>query len=298
MRADSIPDDFTPDLRRLKSWPSMKHSPWRQPYLADLTYGEIQRLVDEFVPGQGLKILDVGCGRGYLSLELAREGHDVLGIDSDQKMIRQAKKTMDTDPYKSERGPLNYLVQDFTGWKDPDYKFDLVIFGRALHHIPKPGRALGKAHRLLRIGGRIICIEYAYDRFDHRSATWFYHVRKVLEQPGWYKTTRKPPKDASSSVKQILEEWMAPARKEHFNRSEEMLRPLRRLFQERHFSWEPYIYWDMIMDMRVPSPNAELALARSLIAMEGALIDSGAISPVLFCFVGDKTRTKITSVSD
>ncbi len=54
----------------------------------------------------------------------------------------------------------------------------------------------------------------------------------------------------------------------------------------------------MIMDMRVPSPDTELALARSLIAMEGALIDSGAISPVLFCFVGDKTGAKITSVSD
>ncbi len=83
----------------------MEHSPWRQPYLAYLTFGEIQRLVDEFVPGQGLKILDVGCGRGYLSLELAREGHDVLGIDSDREMIQQAKKTMNTDPYKSERGP-------------------------------------------------------------------------------------------------------------------------------------------------------------------------------------------------
>ncbi len=266
----------------------MENSPWRQPYLADLTFGEIQRLVDEFVPGQGLKILDVGCGRGYLSLELAREGHDVLGIDSDQEMIQQAKKTMNTDPYKSERGPLNYQVQEFTEWKDPDYKFDLVIFSRVLHHITQPEKAPAKAHRLLRIGGRIICVEYAYDRFNRHSATWFYHVRKVLEQAGWYRATRKLPKDASASVEQILEEWMAPARKEHFNRSQEMLKPLRRLFQETHFSWEPYIYWDIIMGMRVPSPDTELALARSVIAMERALIDACAISAVLFCFVGDR----------
>jgi len=183
-----------PDLRRLKSWPSMEDSPWRQPYLADLTYGEIQRLVDEFVPGPALKILDVGCGRGYLSLELAREGHDVLGIDLDQKMIGQARKTMDTDPNKSERGPLNYQVQDFANWKDSDYKFDMIIFNRVLHHVPKPGKALGKAHRSLRLGGRIICIEYTYDRFDHRSATWFYHVRRVLEQVGWYEGRKKLPK--------------------------------------------------------------------------------------------------------
>lgn len=286
----NIPDDFTPDLRRLKSWPSMEHSPWRQPYLADLTFGEIQRLVDEFVPGQRLKILDVGCGRGYLSLELAREGHDVLGIDSDQEMIQQAKKTMNTDPYKSERGPLNYQVQTFSEWKDPDYKFDLIIFSRVLHHIPEPAKALGRAHRLLRIGGRIICIEYAYDRFNRCSATWFYHVRRVLEQAGWYKPKKKLPKNANASVEQILEEWMAPARKEHFNRSQEMLKPLRRLFREIHFSWKPYIYWDIIMGMRVPSPDTELALARSVSAMERALIDTGAISPVLFCFVGDKRR--------
>src|SRR5213593_1276424 len=99
-----IPEDFTPDLRRLKSWPSMGDSPWRQPYLSDMTFGELHRLVDEFVISQGLSILDVGCGWGYLSLELAREGHDVQGIDSSKEMIEVARRTMSSDPYISERG--------------------------------------------------------------------------------------------------------------------------------------------------------------------------------------------------
>ena len=82
----------------------MKDSPWRQPYLARLTFGEIHNLVDEYIFGRRLRILDVGCGRGWLSLELAREGHDVLGVDSSKEMILNAKRTMDTDPYKNERG--------------------------------------------------------------------------------------------------------------------------------------------------------------------------------------------------
>ena len=179
-----LPSEFTPDLRRLKSWPSMEGSPWRQPYLAELTYGEMFRLISKLVSGNRLSILEVGCGRGYLSLELARRGHDLLGIDVNEESIRIAYRTMNTDPYNSGRGSLEYQVSDFAVWNNASRKFDLVIFNRALHHIPQPTEALEKVRSLLGPEGRIICVEYAYDQFDRRSATWFYHVRRILEQVG------------------------------------------------------------------------------------------------------------------
>jgi len=91
----------------------MEGSPWRQPYLAELTFGEMFRLVNKLVSGHKLRILEVGCGRGYLSLELARRGHDLLGIDINEEMVKIAKQTMNTDPYNSERGELEYQVSDF-----------------------------------------------------------------------------------------------------------------------------------------------------------------------------------------
>ena len=270
----------------------MEGSPWRQPYLAELTYGEMFRLVNRHVVGSKLRILEVGCGRGYLSLELARKGHDVLGIDVNYDMIRTAYQTMKSDPYSSGRGRLEYEVSDFAIWNNMEGKFDLVIFNRALHHIPEPAKTLEKTRNLLGHNGRIICVEYAYDHFDRRSATWFYHIRRVLEQAGWFKSDTKLSENLEFSAGQIKEEWHEHGREENLNRFLDMYRPLKSLFEEQQLSWEPYIFWDIIMDMRIPSTDIEMAVARSLIAMESALIEREAISPVLFCFSGEKSQTK------
>jgi SAM-dependent methyltransferase len=268
----------------------MERSPWRQPYLAELTYGEMFRLISRLVSTSKLRILEVGCGRGYLSLELARRGHDLMGIDVNEEAIRIAYRTMNTDPYNSGRGRLEYEVSDFAVWNNVEGRFDLVIFNRVLHHIPQPAKALEKVRSLLGPKGRIICVEYAYDQFDDRSATWFYHIRRILEQVGWFKSDTELTDDLEVSVDRVKEEWQAHGRKERLNRFMDMYGPLKRLFDEKSFSWEPYIFWDFIMDMRVPSTDTEMALARSLSAMERALIEKDAISPVLFCFSGEKDQ--------
>src|SRR5260370_8334044 len=280
----SLPSEFAPDLRRLKSWPSEEGSPWRQPYLAELTYGEMFRLVNRLVSGNKVRILEVGCGRGYLSVELGRRGYDLLGIDVNEETIRIAYRTMNTDPYNSGRGSLEYQVSDFAVWNNVDRKFDLVIFNRALHHIPQPTKALEKVRSLLRPKGRIICVEYAYDQFDGRSATWFYYVRRILEQVGWFKSDTKLTDNLGSSVDQLKEEWQAHGRKERLNRFEDMYGPLKRLFEEKHFSWEPYIFWAIIMHMRISSPNTENAFLRSLKPVNRPLLHTNPKKHSLLCF--------------
>ena len=292
MSNPGLQSEFIPDLRRLKSWPSIERSPWRKPYLAELTYGEMFNLINGLVSGNNLSILEVGCGRGYLSLELARKGHDLLGIDVNEQAIRIGYQTRNTDPYNSGRGKLEYQVSDFTTWSNTEGRFDLVIFNRVLHHIPQPTKALEKVKRILEPSGRIICVEYAYDRFDPRSATWFYHIQSVLEQAGWFKSDANLSESLESSAGQIKKEWHEHGQKENLNRFEDMYRPLKSLFEEKHFSWEPYIFWDIIMDMRIPSTDTEMAFARSLSAMERALIEREAISPVLFCFSGENTQNR------
>ncbi len=287
-----VPRDFTPDLRRLKTWPTMETSPWRQPYLADLTYGEMCRLADAFIPRRKVRILEVGCGRGFLTLELARKGHEVLGIDLDEEVVKTARRVMKSDPYKSKRATLEYEVADFSSWNTAGRSYDLVIFNRVLHHIPRPNSVLDKVKHLLTFRGRIICIEYAYDRFERRSATWFYHIRRVLEQAGWFASNKRLSDNIQVSVNRIMKDWHKHGRKERLNRFKEMHEPLRKLFRERHFSWEPYIFWDIFMGMRIPSVETEMGFARSLKAMEKALIEKAAISPILFCFVGDALSGK------
>lgn len=47
------------------------------------------RLVDAMV-GRGARILDAGCGPGRVGAELARRGHDVVGVDVDPVLIEAA----------------------------------------------------------------------------------------------------------------------------------------------------------------------------------------------------------------
>ena len=194
---------------------------------------------------------------------------------------------MNSDPYKSKRGIIEYQVSDFSSWNSLGKLYDLVIFNRVLHHIPRPDKVLDKVKHLLTSRGRIICIEYAYDRFEPRSATWFYHIRRVLEQAGWFASNKRLSDNIQVSVNRIMKDWHKHGRKERLNRFKEMHEPMRKLFRERHFSWEPYIFWDIFMGMRIPSVETEMGFARFLKAMEKALIEKAAISPILFCFVGD-----------
>ena len=53
-------------------------------------YGE--DLVDTLNPKTGERVLDLGCGTGYLTNIIASSGAEVIGIDNSLDMITKAKK--------------------------------------------------------------------------------------------------------------------------------------------------------------------------------------------------------------
>ena len=263
----------------------MKDSLWRQPYLIDLTYADNFRLVKNSIRGRNLRILGIGCGTGFMSLELARMSHDVVGIDIDDRIIRIARRTMETDPYSKTRGNLRYEVADFNKWFDAPGTYDIVLFSRVLHDLPHPRKILSKARSLLKNNGRLVCLEYAYDRMNRRAATWLYQIQRTLELTDGYSS--HPSENPREGVDNIMKEDLY-GRKEHINKFEEMRHPLEQLFHRERFSWHCYYCWGVFCDMRIHDWNREKALARLFRGMEQLLIDSGEIQPVLFHFVGTK----------
>ncbi len=282
--AREAPSNFVADLQRLRDWPSMKGSLWRRASIVKLTHALNCGLLTGSISGRNLKILDVGCGTGCISLELSRMGHDVLGLDRNERMIEISNRTKKTS--NSRSGELQYEIADFDKWSGTTGAYDVVVFSRVLHDLPNPENALLKVHRLLKNRGRIVCLEYVYNMMDKRTAAWLYQIRKPLELQGWYSSPHLPD-DPTEGINLIMQEAVT-GRKEHINTFEEMFGPLKRLFRQETFSWHPYHFWDVLSDMRIPNPRTEERLAAMLQKMEEYLLGAGEIQPALFLYKGTK----------
>ena len=279
------PSNFVADLQRLRNWPSMRGSLWRRASLVKLTHALNCRLLTGSISGRNLKILDVGCGTGCISLELSRMGHDVLGLDRNERMIEIATRTKKTSR-SGRSGKLRYEMADFDKWPGITGAYDVVIFSRVLHDLPDPENALLKAQRILKSRGRILCLEYAYNMMDKKTAAWLYQIRKPLDLQDWYSSPHLPD-DPGKGVDLIMHEAVT-GRKQHINTFEEMIRPLKRLFHQETFSWHPYHFWDVLSDMRIPNPRIEERLATMVKKLEEFLLGTGEIQPALFLYNGTK----------
>lgn len=100
------------------------------------------------------KILDVGCGTGFLALLYAELGHAVTGIDISPEMIAVARRKAQLQGARAE-----FRVGDAERIEAMDASFDLVIARHLLWTLPDPARAVNDWLRVLRPHGRLVLIE-------------------------------------------------------------------------------------------------------------------------------------------
>jgi len=279
----AYPKGFIPDLRRLQPWPTLGDSLWRNPDLVRLTYSELARLVRACVGSQPCRILYIGPGPGHIALELARAGHDVIGVDIDEEAIALAEHTAETDPFREERGPLSYQVAEFPGEFNRRESFDRVLFCRVLHHITDPTVAVAKAAELLGRGGQVVCVDFAHDRLGAAGARWMARSRMWLSRSGWW------PGSVAGSLQKETErtagEWRADHEGEGLNPFMAMIHPLRNEFSLQPPLWHPYLFWDLAADMRAPA-DQEGAVALRLRGEEAGLLRERRLQGVLFSTTG------------
>ena len=103
---------------------------------------------------RAVDVLDVGCGTGFLALQLARSGHRSTGIDIADEMLGLARA-------KSEAAGLSvrFDVGDAEHLPYATASFDLVIERHVIWTLPAPEVALREWARVLRPGGHIVLIE-------------------------------------------------------------------------------------------------------------------------------------------
>jgi SAM-dependent methyltransferase len=223
-----------------------------------------QRRVEEFVLGQignsPIRVLEVGCGEGELARTLARVGHSVTAIDP-----------------QAPEGPIfrRTRIEEFT---DPA-QFDHVVAILSLHHVEDLGMALSNMADLLRVGGTLVVVEFAWDRIDEATAEWALErlpVASLSEKPSWLgrrcqEWARGGARETRAPAESYFAEW---ASEEGFHSSRRIRDELGRRFVERLFEWVPYLYPDLREDVSESD--------------ESAAIEAGTINSTGFRYVGTR----------
>ncbi len=97
-------------------------------------------------PLPGELILDLGCGTGHLTAQLAEAGAKVAGIDSSPAMIEQARRAYPQ---------LHFAVADALDFTVPE-PLDAVFSNAVLHWVKEPERVIACVRTALKPGGRFV----------------------------------------------------------------------------------------------------------------------------------------------
>jgi trans-aconitate methyltransferase len=104
-------------------------------------------LIDLLDPQPGERVIDLGCGAGAFSAEIAARGAEVLGIDGSAEMIAQAA---------AQHPGLSFTVGDAHDFTTSE-SFDAVASNSALHWMTRdPDAVIARVHAALRPGGRFV----------------------------------------------------------------------------------------------------------------------------------------------
>jgi SAM-dependent methyltransferase len=102
-----------------------------------------------------MKVADLGCGEGYLTMEAARWASRVVAVDRSDAVLKRAKALARRRRIANviwKKGELEKLPID-------DAAVDVAMLSQALHHAHDPARAVAEAARITAPGGRVLLLD-------------------------------------------------------------------------------------------------------------------------------------------
>ena len=131
----------------------------RNPWLA-------QRVVSTLGPGPQ-RVLDVGCGGGFLSNYLGALGHRVTGLDASSDALQIAGR-------HDESGGVQYRKGDALALPFANGSFDVVCAMDFLEHVEQPEQVIAEAARVLAPGGL-----FFFHTFNRNWLAWLIVIKGV-----------------------------------------------------------------------------------------------------------------------
>lgn len=118
-----------------------------------------ERAADVAHVGPGSRVLDVACGTGDLSLELARRvapGGEVVGSDFSEAMLARAR----TKAQSAGAGDVRFEWGDALALPYGDDSFDAATVGFGVRNFADLDRGFSELARVVRPGGRVVVLEF------------------------------------------------------------------------------------------------------------------------------------------
>lgn len=103
-------------------------------------------VIELLAPKAGERVLDLGCGTGHLTQQIAERGASVIGIDPSREMIAKARAAYPK---------LQFEIADAREFRAPG-EFDAIFSNAVLHWIKPPQRVIGRIAENLKPGGRLV----------------------------------------------------------------------------------------------------------------------------------------------
>ncbi len=113
------------------------------------------------------RVLDIGCGAGWLSNSLALHGYEVTGIDAAAFNLNIARK------YDQTR-TVQYQVSEPNILPFPDGSFEVVCAMDILEHVQDPKQIVREASRVLRTGGLFL-----FHTFNRNLLTYAFAIKTM-----------------------------------------------------------------------------------------------------------------------
>jgi demethylmenaquinone methyltransferase/2-methoxy-6-polyprenyl-1,4-benzoquinol methylase len=136
-----------------------------------------RRLVQLAKPGPGLRVLDVCCGTGDLSLLMAHAGAKVVGLDFSEPMLDVAKS-------RRADGSVELVQGDAQALPLEDNSFDIVTIGYGLRNLASFETGLREMQRVVRPGGRLLVLDFGKPDNALWRGIYFGYMRIVVPLMG------------------------------------------------------------------------------------------------------------------
>jgi len=148
-----------------------------------------KNLLNMMNPSPKQKLIDVACGTGDIAklfLDYVNKDSEITCIDPNKAMIKKAKEKLET--YEN----LTWMIASAEKLPIPENTFDFYTISFGLRNTKSLDKALSEAYRVLKPGGRYLCLEFS--KIQNSGLDFIYkNYSKLIPSIGKYIVGEKAP---------------------------------------------------------------------------------------------------------